>query len=98
MNGNEMPVTGTGEKATSSGSIPLAGTSLVRALGAVVALLLYTEKVGGSNPSVPTIFQNHGPVAAQLHFPAAPLDRVPGKRAQPDAGVQNIFQQHQPGG
>lgn len=30
----------------------------IRALGAVVALLLYTEKVGGSNPSVPTILEN----------------------------------------
>ena len=65
-----------------------------RAVGAVVAQLLYTETVVGSNPSSPTIFQS--PVAAQFHFPSAPFDGVAGERAKPDGGLQQIFHRHEP--
>ncbi len=38
-----------------------------RAIGAVVAQLLYTETVGGSNPSSPTIFALYGFPSFNLH-------------------------------
>ena len=39
-----------------------------RAIGAVVAQLLYTETVGGSNPSLPTIFKITKPGAIKRSF------------------------------